>query len=210
MFKRQEKYSALRETLLSYREGDVASKYRELTPHLYNEHPFHGFTFVIYSKGALFMEFIANQTDRASVNRGLQNYADVFRYRSVESDDLMQILYQNFPHLMDIEGKLLRWIERPNTHVQLGLFPSAAWNNCTRIVRGLTRVKQSSSFNLNTISSAYRDRQNRPGLERGTEKFLRAQVCIKSFIIRLLSFGVFTYYISRISIDTEKLHYSVS
>ena len=92
MLIRKRKFLDLKKAIVSYSDN-----YRVLNPYLYEEHPFNGLNYVVYNKGALFMEFLANYTSRSETEEMLRGYIDTFYYQSVDTDDFLHSLFQTMP-----------------------------------------------------------------------------------------------------------------
>ncbi|KAL5269416.1 hypothetical protein ACHWQZ_G003034 [Mnemiopsis leidyi] len=139
---RRWRYISLKGVLESY--TGFSAKYKILTPYLTNEHPFHGFTYVHYNKGGLFLEYIANRTGRAELDRGLRKYLDLYKYQSVDTADFVHVLYEEFGFETDkeIERDIFVWLERPHTQVPMKLFQSEIYEECVQIYRALTRSRK--------------------------------------------------------------------
>ena len=159
-FLRRDRYTSLKKTLESY--TGASAKYKILTPYLFNDHPFHGFTYVHYNKGSLFLEYLANRTSREQVDQGLRSYLDSHRYQSVDTADFVHMLYQQFgfESAKDIERDIFVWLERPHTNVPLELYESKIFEECSQIYKVLTRSKKNKTvpWKLKDIAQAYNHR----------------------------------------------------
>ena len=92
MFIRRRKFSSLKNAILGY-----ADSLRVLTPYLFEVHPFEGLNYVVYNKGALFLEYLANFTSRSEVESTLRSFVDMFYFRSVDTEDFLHVLRQTQP-----------------------------------------------------------------------------------------------------------------
>ena len=88
------RYSYLKNTFDFY-TGDRANK-KILTPYMYNQHPFSGFSSISYNKGALFLEYIATHTGRSKLAGALRKYQEIYKYHSVDTADFVHVLYEEF------------------------------------------------------------------------------------------------------------------
>ena len=174
-FYRKVRYSTLKKVLDGY--TGQSAKYKILTPYLFGDHPFHGFTYIHYNKGALFLEYLANLTSRDSIDKGLRSYLDRFKYQSVDTADFVHMLYEEygFESATTIERDIFVWLERPATKVPLKLYPSEVFDDCAQIYRVLTRSKKERDvkWTLKDIAEAY---NHGTGALESQAKYLHSQV----------------------------------